>query len=363
MSRDLIYWIALTSIKALGPLRIKNLLDAFGSPGDVFRAPEKDLTSVDGIGAMTAAAIKEFDNWKRAEAILRMCDGLGIKVIHLSDPGYPLLLKEVGDCPFILYVKGDISEEDRFAIAVVGPRKPTEYGKRVADMLAGELSLSGLTIVSGMARGIDTVAHVAALKRGGRTFAVLGSGIDVPYPPENAGLMKRIERDGAVITEFPPGTKPERENFPMRNRIISGLSLGVLVVEATDDSGALITSRSALEQGREVFAVPGMITSDRSSGTNTLIKSGAVLVEGARDIIEEIAPQLRGFIREKKRQEVELTKDERSVVSMLSPEPRHIDELARQSTVPTHRLLGVLTELELKGVVRQFEGKRFGLEV
>jgi DNA processing protein len=358
---DITYWIALSSIKDIGPVRMKCILNHFDSLEAIFRSPVRNLRSVDGIGEKTAHAIRDFHDWTRVEAIIRKCDELGIGILRYGDPSYPALLKNLEDSPFILYTKGDIKEDDRFAVSVVGPRKPTEYGMRVTDIIAGELSNAGFTIVSGMARGIDSAAHKAALMRGGRTIAVLGSGLDIPYPPENVGLMKKIAVNGSVISEYPPGTKPDRENFPKRNRLISGLSLGVLVVEATDDSGALITSRCALEQGREVFAVPGMITSKKSSGTNSLIKDGALLVENANDIIGELAPQLKGFLKERKRKEIPVNEEERTVTKLLSLEPVHIDELTRQSSFPLHKLLGILTALELKGVVKQIEGKKFYL--
>jgi DNA processing protein len=229
-------------------------------------------------------------------------------------------------------------------------------------MLARGLSERGLTIVSGLARGIDTEAHKAAILAGGRTIGVLGSGIDVPYPPENRGLMKRIESSGAVITEFPPGTPPERQNFPVRNRIISGLSLGVIIVEAPEDSGALITANYALEQSREVFAVPGMVTSGKSRGVHRLIKQGATLVEGPDDILQVLAPQLKGLIKDRRKsRKVDLTEDEKLLVQNLGSEPMHIDELTRKVKLPLNRVMALLTGLELKGVVQQMPGKRFHL--
>ncbi len=361
MSSDLVFWIALSSIKDIGPVRMRRLLDAFGSPEAVFRGTLKQIVAVDGIGEHTARALKSFRDWKGMEGIIRRCDSSGIRIIRYDDPLYPPFLKELNDSPLLFYAMGDIKEEDRFSIAVVGPRRPTEYGMRVTDIIAGELGRAGLTVVSGMARGIDTVAHKAALRSGGRSIAVLGSGLDVPYPPENASLMGRISDSGAVISEYPLGTRPEKENFPRRNRLISGLSLGVLVVEAPADSGALITARYALEQGREVFAVPGMVTSTASRGTNSLIKQGARLVERASDILEELAPQLKGFLKEDRRINVALSAEEELVAGRLSPEPRHIDELIRECGMPTQRMLAVLTSLELKGLVRQAGGKRFFL--
>ncbi len=359
MTDELISLMALSLIGEMGPLRMRRLIEVFGSPADVFSRSVDDLCSVEGIKRRIAVDIASFNSWKRIEKEIKRCESMGIDIVTYRDPAYPPLLREIDDSPLIFYKKGDTEEGDRLSVSIVGPRRPTEYGRQVAEKIASELSCSGMTVVSGMARGIDTVAHKAVLREGGRTIAVLGSGLDIPYPPENADLMKRIASCGAVISEYPLGTKPLRENFPRRNRLISGLSLGVLVVEATSDSGTLITAGYALEQGREVFAVPGMITSRRSSGTNSLIKQGARLVENANDIIEELAPQLKGYMRERKGRKVPLTSDEKIIADKLSSEPLHIDCLIRVCSLPAHRISGILTTLELKGVVRQMEGKRF----
>jgi len=245
-------------------------------------------------------------------------------------------------------------------VAVVGSRKPTPYGAAVAHGMAKELSAIGLTVVSGLARGIDTAAHTGALISG-RTIAVMGSGLDVPYPPENKGLMERISADGFVMTEFPPGTKPLKENFPRRNRLISGLSMGVLIVEAGADSGALITARHARAQGKEVFSVPGNISSPASTGTNELIRGGAKVVVSAKDILKELAPVLKGFIKSEKKAKIEITEEEKALCDILSGEPVHVDEILRAAGMPPQKALPVLLGLELKGVIRQMEGKRFYL--
>ncbi len=256
---------------------------------------------------------------------------------------------------------GETREEDIYALAIVGSRMATPYGMNVAERFSNSLASMGFTIVSGMARGIDTAAHRGALRAGGRTIAVLGSGLDVIYPPENLGLAEKIVGSGALITEFPPQTKPKRENFPVRNRLISGLSLGTLVVEASHRSGSLITAQYALDQGREVFAVPGNVMSHNTQGTHGLIQKGAKLVHTIEDIVEELSPQLKGFIRERKKKEVHLNDEEQSVCSVLSLEAKHIDEIVRNLDLALQKVLTILLSLELKGVVKQIDGKRFHL--
>ena len=292
---------------------------------------------------------------------LKKLDATRIKIVTFSNKDYPETLKNIEDAPIVLYIKGTIQKEDRYAVAVVGSRKYSPYGKLAAEKLSSELSSMGFTIVSGMARGIDTLAHTAAINSGGRSIAVLGSGIDVPYPPENRGLMEKLSDSGYVISEFPPGTLPERENFPKRNRIISGLSLGVLVVEATADSGSLITASCALEQGKEVFAVPGNINSVNSNGTNELIKKGAKLVQSAEDVIEELAPILKGYIRTREKANIELSVEEKRLCDIMTAEPKHVDMLSRESKMPAQKVLGILLSLELNGIAKQAEGKKFFL--
>jgi len=355
------FLVALSLINEIGPISQKALVKKFGSAEKVFCVSKDELVSVNKIGNTKAEAILNFNKWDKVKKIVENCKKEGIKIVSINDKNYPEPLREIEDAPFLIFKKGELVKEDIFAIAVVGSRKPTKYGLRVTDMIVGELVEAGFTIISGMARGIDTEAHKAAVLRKGRTIAVLGSGIDVPYPAENYFLMKKIEKIGAIITEFPLGTKPEKGNFPRRNRIISGLSMGVLVVEASSDSGALITARHALQQNKEVFAVPGMITSNTTKGTHMLLKEGAVLVESAEDIIKELAPRLKGFINEKKKKDIILSKEEETVIKHLTKEPIHIDILTRESHLPLNKLLSILTGLELKGVVKQTEGKRFYL--
>jgi DNA processing protein len=358
---DLKNWIALSMLPEVGPVGARKLLSVFRSPEMIFNAGLNELLSVEGIGINRAKNIKAFSAWRVVEEQIEKMEKSGIKAVSLDDPLYPEMLKEIYDAPAVFYVKGDIQPEDKYSIAIVGSRKLTHYGRSVAENLSEDLASMGLTIVSGLARGVDSLSHKGALKAGGRTIAVLGSGIDVPYPPENKTLMDDIAGSGCVISEFPLGTPPDKENFPKRNRLVSGLSLGVLVVEAVADSGALITARYALEQGREVFAVPGNITSGNSEGTNDLIKNGAVLVQKATDIIEELAPVLKGFIRLKDKVKIEVSDEEKALCNLLSGEPKQIDMISRESGLPASAVLAILLGLELKGAVKQITGKRFYL--
>lgn len=358
---DLRYWVALSVLPDVGPVLSRKLLSHFGTPDRIFNAEMDELLSLEGIGINRAKNIKEFSLWEVMDKQVKVLEKKGISVVSLSNSSYPEMLREIEDAPVVLYIKGDIQPQDRYAISIVGSRKPTSYGTSVTENISEELASMGFTIVSGMARGIDSISHRGALRAGGRTIAVLGSGLDVPYPAENKGLMDKVAASGCAMSEFPPGTSPDRENFPRRNRIISGLSLGVLVIEATSDSGSLITAGYALEQGREVFAVPGNITSSMSKGTNELIKRGAMLTRKAEDIIEELAPVLKGFIRSKEKAKIEVTDEEKDLCNQLSGEPRHIDIISRESGLATSKVLEILLRLELKGVVRQTMGNRFYL--
>lgn len=281
-------YIILNAIPGLGSVRIRRLIECIGSAAKVLKQSLSELIKVDGINKRIAASIcswqKHF-NLKKEYSLIKQYN---VKILSISDPCYPKLLKEIYDPPVVLYVKGDIIPEDEKALAIVGARKASHYGINTARRLAKELGHCNLTIVSGLARGVDTAAHQGVISVKGRTIAVFGCGIDRIYPPENKDLARHIVENGAIITEFPFGTKPCRENFPMRNRIISGLSLGVIVIEAGKHSGSLITARLATEQGREVFSVPGRIDTATSQGTNILIKNGAKPVLELEDILEEL---------------------------------------------------------------------------
>jgi len=358
---DIRYSIALTMLTDVGPVGSKKLLSVFGTPEKIFHSTVEDLVAVGGIGINRARNIKAFSSWNDVEKQLKTLEKSGIRAVSFDEPSFPELLREIEDAPVVIYIRGHMESQDRYAIAVVGSRKPSSYGASVAERISGELTSMGFTIVSGMARGIDALSHKGALSVGGRTIAVLGSGLDVPYPPENKLLMERIADSGCVISEFPPGTPPNRENFPRRNRVISGMSLGVLVIEATTDSGSLITAKYALDQGREVFAIPGKVTAPTSGGTNELIRRGAILTRKAEDIVEELAPVLKGFIKSQDRSKGDVTEEEQKLCALLSREPKQIDNISRESKLPSSKVLGILLALELKGLVKQTTGKRFYL--
>jgi DNA processing protein len=281
-----------------------------------------------------------------------------VRVITLDDAGYPDHLREIADPPPVLYVKGELLSADRWAVAVVGTRRVTAYGRQVVERLVPEMARAGVTIVSGLARGTDALAHRVALEAGGRTLAVLGSGLDRIYPTEHAGLAREIVGRGALLSEFPLGTPPDALNFPRRNRIISGLAMGTLVVEAGETSGALITADLALEQGRDVFAVPGSILSPASEGPNRLIKEGAKPVTCAQDILEEL--NLTAVAQhEAVREALPENETEATLLRLLSSEPLHVDELGRSSALPVAQVSSALTMMELKGLVRQVGGMNY----
>jgi DNA processing protein len=291
-----------------------------------------------------------------------------IRVTTLGETDYPEALRWIPEPPPVLYIWGTLQHEDSLAVAVVGSRKPSPYGQLAAQRLSTALAQYGFTVVSGLARGVDSLAHQGALQAGGRTIAVLGSGINVVYPPEHRRLYEAIREQGAVVSEFPFDTKPDRWNFPRRNRIISGLTLGTLVVEASDQSGSLHTARHALEQGREVFAVPGRIDMPSSRGTNNLIKRGAKLVEGIDDILEEFPAAVRRAFRQRSPEPgptnaalmpTDLTPDEVRILALVPPEETHIEAIIHASQLPAQAVASILLTLELRGLVRQFPGKFF----
>lgn len=339
-------------VPGVGPVLFKRLVGRFETPEKVFKASLSSLMEVEGIGDKLASEIRSFQKWKDAEAEVAKAERFGAAVVTMADKDYPKNLLNIYDPPPYLYVKGQLREDER-SIAVVGSRFASPYGKIATEGISRDLAKKGYAVISGMARGIDTAAHKGALSAGGRTIAVLGSGIDVVYPPENKGLYEEICQAGAVISELPMGTGPLSENFPARNRIISGISLGVVIVEATLKSGSLITATCAAEQGRDVFAVPGNINSKGSKGTNKLIKDGAKLVEDVSDILEEIAPASAA-----PKITANLTKEEALIMEALT-EPIQIDDIAGMSGMNIRSISAILLNLELSGMVRQLPGMVF----
>ena len=376
---ELLHWFALKEVPGIGNLLYKRLMDLFPSPSAVFDANPNDLTSIRGISHKLAETIVNHRPTESCRRNLEQTLDAGLTILTLKSASYPQILKEIPDPPPILHVAGTLNPDDA-ALAVVGSRKATPYGKGNAMHLAGALSSMGYTIVSGLARGIDTTAHEAAIEAGGRTIAVMGCGLGSIYPSENKRLAHTISKRGAVISEWPHDTPPEAHHFPLRNRIISGLSLGVVVVEASLKSGSLITARCASEQNREVFALPGHVRATQSAGPHRLIQQGAKLVTSPSDITDELTP-----LTHKKPEQEEipfnintlknntdkspppschflLDHEESSVLKVLDLYPSHIDDILQHVPMDAGRLSAVLLSLELKGVVERSPGKLFSLK-
>ncbi|MDP3786368.1 MAG: DNA-processing protein DprA [Candidatus Omnitrophota bacterium] len=362
---ELEYLMVLNLLPEIGFIRFNNLMKRFGSPKNIFKASRAQLETVEKIGPKIADEILNCDKEKTLKCELKLIDKYGVKAISCLDKDYPENLKEIYDPPIILYVKGDIIAEDKYAVAIVGSRNASRYGIATAERLGYELAARGFTVASGLARGIDASGHKGALKAKGRTLAVLGSGLAEVYPPEHLHLAEDIAKAGAVVSEFPMATLPYKDNFPRRNRIISGLSLGVVVVEAAKNSGALITADFALEQGRELFAVPGQARAMTSFGTNALIRQGARLVESADDIIEELSEVVKGHLKaaDKKEGKVVLTAKlngpEEKVFNAMAEEPKSVDEIVDEAALAASETLSCLTRLELKGLVERLPGKLY----
>jgi DNA processing protein len=362
-------YIALNMVDGVGPIRVRALLDRFSEPQAILAATKADLMQVEGVGEEVARSITSWREKVNLDGELQRIEKAAVQVVTRDDTEYPKNLREVYDPPIILYVKGTLSERDALAIAIVGSRRTTLYGQDMARKLAYQLARVGMTVVSGLARGIDTAAHTGALQAKGRTVAVIGCGIDIVYPAENEKLAKEIvEKGGAVVTEFPFGVKPDRQNFPMRNRIISGWTLGTVVVEANLKSGALITANQAAEQGRQVFAVPGRADSILSRGTNKLIKDGAKLTEDAEDILGEFEYLLPKRATEQTeaasgaggtKPALVLSDMEEKVMAQLGREETAIDDIIRASGLTTACVSATLLTLEMKRLVRQLPGKLY----
>lgn len=353
------YWFALRTAPMVGNVTFRRLVEQFGSPQRVLEASASELGRIKGISPAVISSLSTHDYRKAADSECRAVEKSGARIIDFLSPDYPRLLLEIPDPPPFIYVKGEIAGCDP-AIAVVGSRRATAYGIQATGRIAQELAEQGITVISGLARGIDTAAHQGALNAGGHSIGVLGCGIDVIYPAENRRLFAEMVEKGGIVSEFPMGTGPLAANFPRRNRLISGLSRGVLVVEAAERSGSLITAQFALEQGREVFAIPGAITSGASRGTHKLIRQGAKLVESVNDIMEEL-PGNSGGSGFRHQTELLLDPKEQAITGLLSAGPRHIDEIALNAGLTVQELSVMLLRLELRGVVIQLPGKVFHL--
>lgn len=361
-------WFILKYVPGIGNHLYKRLMERFGSPEHVFEASQDKLLEVEGITPRLIAALRQASLPDEAQKDLDLVAQKGYRIVCLTDPVYPPLLREIPDPPPFLYVSGTL-DPSAHLLAVVGSRNATPYGVTTTHRLCADLAGKGMTIVSGMARGIDTAAHEGALMGKGRTIAVLGSGLEQVYPAENLHLFHKIIENGAVISEFPLFAQPEAHHFPQRNRVISGMSLGTLVVEATRNSGSLITARLAAEQNREVFAIPGSIQSFKSAGTHVLIKQGAKLVEHVQDILDELnlqdwtpSPASSEFREKPARILPPLSEAEVLVFQALSTYPVHSDELARRLSLASGKLMAILLQLEVKGLVHQTAGNYFSIK-
>lgn len=356
--------IRLNMTKGIGVITYKRLLETFGSPKTILGASKRELIGVAGVGTELAERITQSSRDGNVDTELSLAGEMGVKIVPYTSDGYPRNLKSIYDPPLVLYIKGEMKETDAIALAIVGSRRSTYYGQSQAERMSASLANTGFCIVSGLARGIDAAAHRGALKVKGRTIAVLGNGMSTIYPPEHMELAERVAENGALISELPMRTPPDSRNFPPRNRLISGLSLGVVVVEASTRSGSSITAQWALEQGKEVFAVPGNIDSPYSRGTHRLIKEGAKLVECVDDIIEELGP-LAETLKTPEGQSIEdprsllLNEKEKRVFSVLSSNPMDIDEITKVTALPPSNVASTLMVLEIKKLVKQLAGKRF----
>lgn len=345
------YWVGFNLVKGIGPVRLKGLIDHFGDIEAAWNAGYADLER-SGLGSREINAFQKIRSSDLLERTWDYIQANNITVLTWLDETYPRLLLEIDHPPPVLYLRGDFRPEDDPAVSIVGTRRMTEYGKQVATELSQTLAQNGITIVSGLARGIDAAAHRTALECQGRTLAVFGCGIDIVYPPEHRKLAEEISASGALISDYPPGTRPEASNFPARNRIISGVSRAVVVIEAGSRSGALITANFAAEQGRDVFAVPGYIYSPASKGTNNLIQQGAIPMLDPQDVLEILNLDM---IDQHRAARVELPADatEAKLMELLGREPLHVDEISSEINLPIENVTASLVVMELKGMIRQ----------
>ena len=352
-----LYWIGFNFVKGIGAVRFKALLDFFGDPAVAWNAPAEALMEA-GLSAKVVENLNKVRTQVNLEKVYERMQAQGIRCLTWNDENYPRHLKNIEQPPPVMYVRGEMLPEDDWAVAIVGTRKVTSYGRQVAEEVATFLAQNHVTVVSGLARGVDAIAHQSALKAGGRTIAVLGSGVDRIYPPENRRLAEEMIAQGALVSDYPPGTAPDGTNFPPRNRIISGLALAVVIVEAGVTSGALITATFAAEQGREVFSVPGSILAPQSKGTNRLIQDGAQPLLDPQEILEVLnltqVTELQAARRMLPTDPIEMR-----LFRTLGPEPMHVDEIRAQTNLPIEQVSATLAMMELKGMVRQVGGMNY----
>jgi len=357
--KDIKYWLGFSLVPGIGRVKFGQLENYFGNLEDAWKAGQGELKH----SGLDAGSIRAITSWRSKISLEEEIEKLGrygVRPLTWHDQDYPARLKEIYDYPPLLYVRGSLIPEDEWCLAVVGTRRATVYGRQVTEETVADLARSGITIVSGLAKGIDSIAHHSALEAGGRSIAVFACGLDVVYPSENAELARRIMQQGALVSEYPLGTKPRAENFPRRNRIMSGLSLGVLVVEAGETSGAMITANMALEQNREVFAIPGSILSPTSRGTNHLIQEGAKLVRDYTDILQELNLTTVAYQAELK-EIIPPSDTETLLLKQLSAEPTHIDAVCHSSGLPVSTVSSTLAMMELKGLVKQVGAMNYAL--
>ncbi|MFT5110090.1 MAG: DNA processing protein [Pseudoalteromonas tetraodonis] len=358
-------YLALNLIPNVGPIRVRRMLETFETPERILSVGRKEIQSVQGIGAELAERITTWERTIDLERELRRIDELGLQIITLGDDDYPAMLKGIYDPPLVLYVKGELAPSDRQGLAIVGSRKSTHYGLSCAKKLSFQLAHAGVTIISGLARGIDTAAHEGALAANGRTIAVIGSGHGKLYPPENAELAEKISHSGAVISEFPVDYPPDKQSFPLRNRIVSGWSFGVLVVEAAGRSGALITANQAAEQGRSVYAVPGPIDRPSSLGANRLIQQGAKLVLDGGDVLEDLetlfpmAPSAPKFDAVTNPAIASLSSEEKAIYEAIEDDETAMESLIERTGLPSATVSSTLMRLQIKRLVKQLPGQYF----
>jgi DNA processing protein len=352
-------YVALNLLPGMGPVRVKRLLEAFQLPQAILSASADQLQRVEGIGRELAETISHWESKVDLTQELDQIKALDVTLMTLADSHYPENLRNLYDPPLVLYVKGKLAEKDKKALSLIGSRSATYYGREMARKMGFQLAYAGFTVVSGLARGIDTASHEGALAAKGRTIAVLGCGIDQVYPPENKLLAEKISETGAVISEFPIGTKPDRQTFPIRNRIVSGLGMGLVVIEAAKNSGALITARMALDQGRHVFAMPGRVDTPHSRGCHALIKQGAKLVESAEDVCSEFEFFLPVLPSEVSHKASDLSPEEQKIYEILDHEPKSIDEIIENCGLPVATVSSTLLRLEVKKLVKSLPGKLF----